>query len=398
MLFSCTFSFQKSYKVTKKLVLKFNHYIEFEMTVVIGFIIDTNPLLIGDILISSEEIVGKSIDLPLIGDVRNVFPEGSGYVPTSLRQKLAIISDDLAIGWSGTKIAAKTIINEMIELNKRTPFTKETFEEFINNIDPIIVKQGFSFVGFLNNRETSEILRFRISNDKNFKEFRDDNGCVVLIGSGTDELLNFIEPTGIKPHPPEEDKIQATINTGLEYAGSLLSFELATWQSLFSYFGAGYELPTFINNKFIKVGDITYLFWFGNVSNDNVSLSLQYFSKYSYIDDILLIRSARVQFIEIENIKIVDDQIFIVDPVYRESTDEEKEKFVKPSYNSNFICNYFLFRKEGSEFLFIFTSIENVNNGKPSIKFIQVDEQLNIRIEKEWFENFRTHIYNQTKL
>jgi hypothetical protein len=366
------------------------------MTVVVGFLINKYPLLVGDILLSSEEIVGRAINLPLTGDVRNVFPEGAGFVPTGLRQKLVVIGDNLALGWSGTRIAAKTVIKEMIKLNDRTPFTKETLDAFIKNVDDIVIGQGVSFVGFLRDPETSGFHMFNSYTNEEPKKFTSENGSATIIGSAGDDLLNFIEPTGIKPHPVEEGVVQSTINTGLEYTGALLNFELTTQQTLLSYFGAGYELLTFANGKFQKVSDITYLFWAGEVSNKEVSISLSHIAKYDYVDDVLLIRSARVHHFEEENIKALEDNIFVIDPAYRESTANEIEKFVKPSYNSNFICSYFLNRKDGAGYLTIFTCIENVNSGKPSIEFAQNDNEIHIRIEKGWLDNFRAHILSRS--
>ncbi len=151
-------------------------------------------------------------------------------------------------------------------------------------------------------------------------------------------------------------------------------------------------------NRFVKVRDVTYLFWSGNVSDEDVSLSLAVVNKLTYVNDVLLIRSAKIETIDIENKRMINDQLFIVDPVYRESNKEEREKFLKPSYNSNFICNYFLYQKKGSELLYTFTSIENVNQSKPSIEFMQTDDTINIQFEKSWLDGFRLHIINQIKL
>lgn len=186
-----------------------------------------------------------------------------------------------------------------------------------------------------------------------------------------------------------------TINTGLEYAGALLNFELATQQSLLSYFGVGYDLLTFVNGKFQKVDDITYLFWIRDISNEEKSISLSHLAKNAYADDVLLIRSARVHHFEKENIKALEENIFVIDPAYREITATEIKKLVKPSYNSNFICSYFLNRNDDTGYLTIFTCIENVNSGKPSIEFAQNDNEIDIRIEKGWLNNFQAHILSR---
>jgi len=80
--------------------------------------------MLGDILMSGVERPGEPARLPTIENITEVFAEGSGLVPTGLRQKIAILSDDLIIGWSGDYIAARTVITDLYTKTKIKPFTR----------------------------------------------------------------------------------------------------------------------------------------------------------------------------------------------------------------------------------------------------------------------------------
>ncbi len=91
------------------------------MTVIATFSINACPILMGDLLISGDESPQSSLNVPTIGDIDQIFPQGSGYLPTSLNQKLSIMNDNLAIAWAGTKISANVIFRQLLKECKKNP-------------------------------------------------------------------------------------------------------------------------------------------------------------------------------------------------------------------------------------------------------------------------------------
>ena|SRR5688572_15749080 len=71
------------------------------MTLIVRYTIENHPFLIGDVLLSGKEEVGRYLNLPTVGDTRSVYPEGSGFVIAGLRQKVSVLAENLVVGWAG---------------------------------------------------------------------------------------------------------------------------------------------------------------------------------------------------------------------------------------------------------------------------------------------------------
>lgn len=97
------------------------------MTAVARLTINNFPVLIGDLLLSNEELDKKVIHLPTVGSHTIVFPTGSGFTISGLRQKLTVIGDNLTVGWAGNRLAAKAIVKELIEINQSSPSPYQHF-------------------------------------------------------------------------------------------------------------------------------------------------------------------------------------------------------------------------------------------------------------------------------
>jgi hypothetical protein len=69
------------------------------MSLVARLAIKDYPLLLGDLLLSGPEDPSATFLVPSVGDIREVFPPRSGFVPCGLCQKVAVIGDNLVIGW-----------------------------------------------------------------------------------------------------------------------------------------------------------------------------------------------------------------------------------------------------------------------------------------------------------
>lgn len=102
------------------------------MTLVATLAPDNYPLLISDLLLSGNETVGYNLNIPTIGAIDAVFPEGSGYLPSRLIQKAVIINDNFVIGWSGKRIVAKVVIKELMEANSERAFTFNSLGNTLN--------------------------------------------------------------------------------------------------------------------------------------------------------------------------------------------------------------------------------------------------------------------------
>ena len=87
------------------------------MTLVARFEVSNSPVLLGDLLISGSERPGADpLKIPTIDDITEIYPEDwEWHRPIGLKQKIAIISDRLAVGWAGKEISATVAINKLRE-------------------------------------------------------------------------------------------------------------------------------------------------------------------------------------------------------------------------------------------------------------------------------------------
>jgi hypothetical protein len=244
-------------------------------------------MLISDLLLSGPEPLGQKFAIPTVGDVKTVFGEGSGFTPTRLNQKVALIGDDLVLAWTGSRLEARTIIKELIEKNMQQPLSKDSLADYFKSVDPRALK-AVGFLGFL--KEASGIIQLGLNCETFASELF---GEVGFLGSGSNDIKPFFEELPEFPIPPKQKlSMQAVSNSfALSLSGLLLSIEIANRRSLLQFYGGGYEIVTAVEGNFRKLDDVTYLFWFVQVIDDKIGLSLDRVFKYSYQDDVLIIRT-----------------------------------------------------------------------------------------------------------
>jgi len=85
------------------------------MTVIFHTHACNTPMLIGDVLISSEEASDTPV-LKLPGHlegIEEVFPKGSGFVPKKMQRKVFIINANMAAGVSGNVLHMRAFVDDL---------------------------------------------------------------------------------------------------------------------------------------------------------------------------------------------------------------------------------------------------------------------------------------------
>jgi hypothetical protein len=310
------------------------------MTLISTLVIDKYPILIGDILISGIENLGDKVSIPTIGNVHEVFPEGSGFTITGLRQKINLISDDCVIAWAGDMLPAMLVIKELREIAAKELISFDRLSEYFNNIREDIQNLGhFQITGWVKEPKGLRSFGFPYCNRYNSSE----SSHIITYGTGSEmlyeSLINFTFSSNLINGSP--NVLESAVVKTLARSSVFLQHEMMTNNSLLNFFGGGYEIATLVNGKFQKVGDITYVFWQVQKIGDTIQVLFPIaVFKYEYLNDILLIRSAH--FKEDPNNKSqlsVDDSLYLVQPLYRPITKEEIKALIVPSMNSRFTCH-----------------------------------------------------------
>jgi hypothetical protein len=287
---------------------------------------------------------GVTASIPTVDDLSAAFPPGAPFVPRALCQKIAVVSDNLIVGWAGGYGTASTVINELRRLDVAQRFTNHSLQRHLDSLDPSVWEE-IGLVGFIREPD-SRIAQFGRSYYSLSTELF---GKVGLLGSGLDDFEKFLLATR---QLPEADNItmnalQRSIGFGLQMSGSLLRIEVENPASLLQFYGGGYEIAISELGKFKKLDDVTYVFWWVETDGYKVRGNLvpSRAFRYSYRDDLLRIRS--VAFVPDGARTIAREQLFLVPPVYRDVRSDEEADRSLPPLNARWLCNYFLVRVDG---------------------------------------------------
>ena len=358
------------------------------MTAVAQIAIQECPMLVADLLLSGPPLPGVTALLPTSDDLSAAFPPGSLIVPRELCQKIAIVSENLVVGWAGGYDIARTVIGELRRLDAAKRFTNESLQRYFESLDPSVWAESGEpgsiwLCGFIRDPDR-RIAQFGRSY---FKLDTQLFGNVGLLGSGFDDFEKFLQQT---QNLPEADSLtlnplQKSIAFGLHMGGSFLRIELATLASLQKFYGGGYEIVVSEMGKLKKVDDITYVFWWVKADGPNLrgSLTPSRAFRYSYKDDLLRIRSVAID--STRPRLIAHEQLFRVPPVYRDVTPVEEADMTKPPLNAKWLCNYCLVRFADGR-VAILTKIAYQPQQQRWVRFEEFGGGVKISVSQEFLE------------
>jgi hypothetical protein len=310
------------------------------MTVVARLAINDYPMLIGDLLLSKKGPHASSSRVPTAENLSALFPVGCPRVPCGLRQKLAVVADNLVVGWSGTLHAAGDVIAELKRRSQSQPFTYETMTKHFDNLSRSVWDE-IGLVGILEESKDRVFQWGRKSREADTKLF----GRVGLLGTGLDDLGKMLRGVPRLPLGLERTLLgpEQALGFCLQMTGNLMQLEIATRKSLAKFYGGGYEIATAIDDKYQKVGDITYMFWRAGIEGNGVRIAYAPYKtfRYAYENDVLVIRSVSFDDSR-EAPAVTDEEIFLVEPVYRDINPGEIAAIKPPTLNSRHLCVYFL--------------------------------------------------------
>ncbi len=353
------------------------------MTMTIAFFPESYPILIGDVLLSGMETPGKQIHIPTIGDINEVFPEGSGFTIVGLCQKLCILNDRLAVAWSGARYAAQIVIKKLVKASTGRDFTLDDVMRFWENEVDQEYKKEISLIGLIKNGDLINSFGF------NYQRLQSERfGHVMLSGSGSHAMADSLARLGPSPeYPLNLNILERAISTALSISTDMLGQELISPQGLLNYFGGGIEIVSLVRGKFTKIGDITYLFWY--VSEDDeqkISFSLPETAlKFTYYEDILLVRKAEFKAEnEALQLKCDDSKVHIIQSILRQFDTNKVKDLPIPSFNSRWTCHYIVVRKSDGTFELRFM-VDYVANQEYKFHFIEENNVITRLEVKEEF-------------
>jgi hypothetical protein len=263
------------------------------VTVVVSFFRNGDPVLVGDLLLSGNEPTRPGW-LPSVGSVANVFPVGSGYVPIGLVQKIAVLNDNLVVGWSGSMIHARAVIraisNECASWSWHPNHVDVSIKSIIEQYE---AANDISLIWNIYDGNNNRVFQ----NGYNAAQYSRTTRFGRILAIGTPDAIGDIgrrlESISHDPAVGEHGALGHAIAT----TAMLSLVELLDPNALASYVGGGYEVVLLAERRFQKLDDFVFVVW--NAEEESTGGyrvgAPYYFERHLYHDGVLAIRAAKLE-------------------------------------------------------------------------------------------------------
>jgi hypothetical protein len=185
------------------------------MTAIVSFSVRKRPVLLGDLLLSGDERDPDLVRVPSIGPVTNVFPRGSGYTITGLKQKLAVLHPDVAMAWAGSYIGARSVADELKTLVSQREVTPDYISGFLEDVEKDNTLGNLSLIVLVTDR-TSRIVHTIPVRVWFYQS--DHYGGVYVGGTGHQDIVSIlknIERSELATLPRDFNHASLAISYGL---------------------------------------------------------------------------------------------------------------------------------------------------------------------------------------
>lgn len=257
----------------------------FNVTLIAAFELNAVPIVVADMLTSGVE--NPDLELPTAGHVSNLTP--GRHVPSDLMQKLVIFAPNLAVGFAGDVNRLLRIVRSLKRLANEGTVTRKSWLQFLEDKAPML--NDVAMAGFLlEPRDDGTHDSFMVGWQA--QSLRIGSAQMLAAGSGLGEFANV---TTTVPHAWELPSPASEICTAFSFCSALLREEHATGAPVTeSAAGGAYEVAYLSGNGFKKAGNVTFVSWEVEISQDVVQFSFPFLIvKQQYSGDSVLLNCAR---------------------------------------------------------------------------------------------------------
>jgi hypothetical protein len=320
------------------------------MTLIAQFAINGAPLLIGDVLLSSETKTGLKVNLPLVGDINEVLAKNGLPFEVMFTQKLNVLADRLVVAWSGPMIQAERALHVLSRISTRPNIKLDDIGRELDAIDKHALDR-LQLVGILlgditGSERTAHCFALGVKGI-NIPRL----ATVFAAGTGRDAFLKLLEKTD-----------WTNSGTGNEYQvahvllGALTNEEYRTGQTILNRWGGGFEAVTCsqLTGRFEKVGDILHTFWRLSENADNSIEFTPMFYKTTYWKDALIIRAARLEKTGSNTFQLTRNDLTLVPPLLKQADDYDLSELGTIDFSYRAICCHVLIEKARGQDILLF--------------------------------------------
>jgi hypothetical protein len=255
-----------------------------------------HPILMGDILMTSAADVVESVpELPThLSSVNHRLPPSQKFLPSGLRRKIYVVTDQLAVGLAGSEYQMKAYLDELRNYFKYKPVTEVDVEAFWGEFG----QQDFPgcsaiLVYAIKTSEGTLITQRYFGNWRHLTSPL--YGEVFACGSGS---LSFLERTSEQwnvPFSSVSRQLFQAIALNYSLISTILGNEQMNLETIKQHWGASFEMIYYDGERFQTMDDITLVFFKGTLDIQSGVYQIHpfLFCNYQYSKDgnILVINS-----------------------------------------------------------------------------------------------------------
>jgi hypothetical protein len=162
------------------------------MTLIAQLSVNGAPILIGDVLLSSERRTGLKADLPLVGDINRILSNRGLPFEVSFVQKVHVFDGRIAVAWSGPLIQAERALRVLSIISSQAGLTEPDIRRELSAIDQTAIDQ-LQLIGLLLEGTEGASVRFTAFAYHAPFELIPDIGRVCVAGSGRTAFVNLLQ-------------------------------------------------------------------------------------------------------------------------------------------------------------------------------------------------------------
>lgn len=322
-----------------------------------------HPILIGDLLLSSQTRPTKSVSIPIARDINSKLVAPAKRAVVGLTQKLVLLGDRLAFLWSGNFDQARNLIERLQPFSSLTEINLDMVKSAIDAIEPQYIDHLYFIVVIAqSNKGADRRSNFDVLTHRVTKEALGPFGNVCISGSGSDacfELLNQLSPQYLLRAPPQ-DLSAAAMQIGVAIATEFTGYEAFSTDTISNAWGGGFEFAMGEDGRLRKVGNRLHLLFRLLLDKKQPALMwVPFFQKIDYWHQHLVIRAVQHS---ITSQKMLDqgrEDIFILSPPQDMGSSISLEEFAIPPLTHTTLCCYLEIRPSTEGEVLCFTHYDD---------------------------------------
>jgi hypothetical protein len=262
---------------------------EARMTIIAAIGVDTYPAIFGDLLVSDAELPA----VPVLDEKTSVFSTAPSASSPGFDQKLVLLGDNCVVAWTGNAEFARVVARELRAIASEAPMSMEIINGYLSRLDPAM-KDEIILVGWV--RENGVFHQFWYRADIAESALF---GRVSAGGSGAIAFLGLAsQVAGGTWNVPGRalTGLERAVSSMLSATSLLLNAELSNQSDPLQFFARGYEIATFVRDRFAKVGDLAFVFWNVDATDNRIELGApELVMKQDYAGESLLLQVLRMR-------------------------------------------------------------------------------------------------------